>query len=356
MNYEITDKIIGKGSFSTVYLAKRNNEDIAVKVIDIKSLTAKTVEAMEDEINVINLIKDNVHPNIVAFFDIIRKNDKIYIFMEYCESGDLRRILKKPILEKYAQFYFSQLANGLRHLHRLKIIHRDIKPRNILLTGNRRVLKIADFGFSKFTDGTLHDTICGSPMYMAPEIMKRLNYNEQTDLWSVGMILYEMLYGYHPYDKCMSIPDLKNVIENEQLEIPPKNNNTNKLVSNECLTLLRLLLQKNVTNRITWNEFFDHPWLTLYKYTEPISMTSSKGSTSKYDEQLKRMSIGSILSNEDGSFKTKMANIEIINSYYGVLPNKETIAATNNDDDTSSSSSSSSNSNSDPDKAVFSME
>lgn len=165
--------------------------------------------------------------------------------MEYCDSGDLRTYLKKPIKEKWCQFFFCQLANGLKYLDKYNILHRDIKPKNILLTNKKKVLKIADFGFAKKQSKNikLHETICGSPLYMAPEIMENNKYNNQTDLWSIGMILYEMLYGFHPYESCKNIRQLLSMIDHGIIEIPPKNTQ-NKNISIECLDLLQKLLQK----------------------------------------------------------------------------------------------------------------
>lgn len=207
--------------------------------------------------------------------------------MEYCESGDLRSILKKPIKEKYAQFYFCQLANGLKYLDKHSIIHRDMKPKNILLTANRKVLKICDFGFAKKDTTqykpTLHDTICGSPLYMAPEIMNHKLYNNQTDLWSIGMILYEMLYGFHPFAQCKSLTELKDKLYTNEIIIPPIGTK-NKDVSKECIDLLTNLLQKRATTRITWKNFFDNPWVNAYNYTIPKS---------EYEKQLVSTSLGS---------------------------------------------------------------
>jgi serine/threonine-protein kinase ULK/ATG1 len=212
------------------------------------------------------IIKYDPHPNIVKCYDILKKDTDVCIILEYCDSGDLRNILKKPIKEKYAQFYFTQLVNGLKYLDKKNIIHRDIKPKNILLTDNRKLLKIADFGFAKISkNDTLNDTVCGSPLYMAPEIMKKNLYNNQTDLWSLGMILYEMLYGFHPYSKCESIPELQECIEKKKIEIPPTNT-LNRDVGADCINLLKKMLQKDASNRITWNNFFSHPWLTVYQY------------------------------------------------------------------------------------------
>lgn len=305
--YEIDkEKFIGRGSYSNVYMGRyigrrdcvmegemnvpMENEEVAIKIIDNSKLTERSREVINDEVRIIRKIKKEPHPNIVRCYDVYEEEGKIYIVMEYCESGDLREILKKPIKEKYTQFYFSQLANGLKYLDEQNIMHRDIKPRNILLTNGKRELKIADFGFAKETkENSLYETICGSPLYMAPEMMRNRIYNRQTDLWSIGMILYEMLYGCHPYQKCRDIPELREYIEKEEIEIPPRRT-ANTEVSEECLELLRKLLQKEARDRITWEDFFEHTWLGVYKYMRPTTREKNK----KYEELMQSVSLGSL--------------------------------------------------------------
>lgn len=283
---------LGRGSFSIVYIGInyldqdyiKKGDKVAIKVIKTRNLTQKAIDILEDEISIMNLIKRNPHPNIVHCYDVIRSQSEVFIIMEYCDSGDLMSIIKRPIKEKYAQFYFCQLANGLEFLDTHNIIHRDIKPKNILLTNNRRVLKIADFGLAKrISDMSLHETICGSPLYMAPEIMNNNPYNNQTDLWSIGMILYEMLYGTHPFEKCKSIPELKDQLIKTQIQIPPLDT-PNKDVSQLCISLLKKLLQKKVTQRINWDDFFKHPWVMNYQYTQQ----------NEYENKLYSVSIGSL--------------------------------------------------------------
>jgi serine/threonine protein kinase len=150
--YKNSDNFLGKGAFSKVYKGtyigrdkEFLNKEVAVKIIKTNNIKLKTLKILEDEIKIMNIIQENPHPNIVECYDVIRDDNTIYIIMEYCDSGDLRSILGKPIKEQYTKFYFSQLANGLKYLDSIKIIHRDIKPRNILLTHKRRILKICDF-------------------------------------------------------------------------------------------------------------------------------------------------------------------------------------------------------------------
>lgn len=299
-NYEFkmdNNHLLGKGSFSNVYRGKHINKDleVAVKIINLENMTIKARSIINDEVEIMESIKYKPHPNIVECYDIVIEDDMVYIIMEYCDSGNLSNIIKKPIKEEYVQLYFSQLANGLKYLQENNIVHRDIKPRNILLTNNRRILKIADFGFAKKSiDSSLYETICGSPMYMAPEIMGKQNYNKQTDLWSIGMILYEMLYGYHPYRSCKSLPEIKSAIGNDNLEIPPSNNK-NKDVSLECLNLLRKLLQKDVDNRITWSDFFNHPWINKYQYIN----TQTNKPNENYKDQICSKSMDSLISDKE---------------------------------------------------------
>ena len=305
-NYEFSrnkEKILGCGSFSTVYLGNyygqnnafiKKDTPVAIKIIKTNNIPDKAREILNDEMNIMELIKYDPHPNIVGCYDVINSQNETFIIMEYCDSGDLRGILKKPIKEKYAQFYFCQLANGLKYLDNNYIIHRDIKPKNILLTNSRRILKIADFGFAKkFKDQSLHETICGSPLYMSPEIINNNLYNNQTDLWSIGMILFEMLYGFHPYGNCKNIPELKNSVDKNIIEIPPIDTK-NKDVSENCISLLVKLLQKQAINRINWNEFFNHPWIRTFQYIAPINNKKND----EYEKQLYSTSLGSLSKDE----------------------------------------------------------
>lgn len=322
-DYEIyTDTELGSGSFSRVYLGKYigsgtryigKNKTVAVKVIDTGNLNDHALKIIEDEIEIMELIKENPHPNIVECYDTIRLNKKILIIMEYCDSGNLKTIIKKPIKEKWIQFYFSQLANGLKYLDHHNIIHRDFKPKNILLTNRRKFLKIADFGFArKSNQDSLYDTMCGSPLYMAPEIMRNNYYNKKVDLWSIGWILFEMLYGYHPGSTCKKFDQWKEKLHTMNIQIPPPNSRNNE-VSEDCLNLLRRLLQIDSKHRMTWDEFFEYPWINLY--------ATEVKKTEKYEEQIQNMSLGSLTPNNeflkgDEKYEETQRHLDIIHDYY----------------------------------------
>ena len=332
---------LGSGSFSVVYLGEyigkdnkyiKNKTKVAIKIIKTDKMTNKALDILDMEINIMGLIKENPHPNIVGCYDIIRKKNETYLILEYCDSGDLKNIMQKPIKEKFVQFYFTQLANGLKYLDKHSILHRDIKPRNILLTNNKKQLKIADFGFAKKEthNPSLYDTICGSPLYMAPEIITNKPYNNQIDLWSIGMILYELLFGSHPFEYCKNIQELKDNIYTN-IEIPPKDT-INKDISNECIDLLKRLLQPSADSRITWNEFFESPWLQTIKAQQILQTKSSplaiNQSPSSSPLQTNQLLFGNTPPNNHSVLKT--SEMIVINEYY---PEPDQASIHNTDDD-----------------------
>jgi serine/threonine-protein kinase ULK2 len=184
--------------------------------------------------------------------------------MELCDCGDLTCVMTaRPIEENVVKMYFRQLISGLQFLHGHKLIHRDIKPKNILLMDNKKVLKIADFGFAKIVrEQLIKERMCGSPLYMAPEIMNNDVYNDQSDLWSVGMILFEMLYGYHPFGDCNTLTELKMLVNTDNILVPPLDMD-HIVVSELCKDLLKKLLQRQTNLRIGWEDFFNNMWTNV---------------------------------------------------------------------------------------------
>ena len=260
-NYIYYNDKIGKGSFSRVY--KGYKVGYPDKLVAIKKIDYDTEnERLKKEIEVMKGIK---HPNIIKLYDVCYQDDSIFLILEYCIKGDFSKFLKKrPLKEEYAQKYLLQISSALNYLFNNNIIHRDLKPHNILVTDNND-LKISDFGFARyFEKNTLVDTLCGSPLYMAPEIMKNKNYTVKSDLWSVGIILYEMLTGKTPF-KVKTFYNLIRSIDNNEIIFPK-----NILISDECHDLLFKLLKKDPNQRIEWEEFFTHPWLKKFYSTESL--------------------------------------------------------------------------------------
>lgn len=279
------DKLLGKGAYSNVYLGyqvDKDNMKVAIKIINTSELHYKVFERLDEELKIMRWIKKNPHPNIIKCLDVTHNDNFVYIIMEYCENGILSTILKKPMKEKYANYYFKQLISGLQYLKDNKIIHRDIKPSNILLTNKRRILKITDFGFAKNLDDVDFELVCGSPLYMAPELIRDKKCSEGADLWSIGLILYQMLYGFHPFSHCRNIKELFDSVSNTLIEITPKEN-----ISKQAIELMDSLLKKKQSNRIKWEELFNHKWITIKpqrKYSFEDSDKAEKSDKPDKDE------------------------------------------------------------------------
>jgi serine/threonine-protein kinase ULK/ATG1 len=151
------------------------------------------------------------HPNIAKFYDVIYDNDKVYIAMEYCNGGDLAKYITKN-KKVNDHTFFHEIIEGIKYLHKNKIIHRDIKPATFLIHDNH--IKITDFGFSKILkNNELVNTFCGSPLYMAPDVLKHNKYSYNSDIWSMGVILYELITKRHPYYETQAV-DLMNRVDN----------------------------------------------------------------------------------------------------------------------------------------------
>ena len=201
-NYKII-KILGKGTFSTVKLAidRETGEKIAIKILEKNKIKSKRdFKRIERELNMVRNIN---HPNIAKVYDIKEDEDKYYIMMEYCENGELFNLIlaKRRLNEEESAYFYYQIINGLEYIHINNIIHRDLKPENLLLT-KKNILKIIDFGLSNYnTYDNLLSTPCGSPCYASPEMVSGKKYNGFTsDVWSTGIILYAMIYGYLPFE------------------------------------------------------------------------------------------------------------------------------------------------------------
>ena len=250
--YIVDKKRIGKGSFSTIYKCRHSNSD---KEYALKEIT---IDKNKNKLNIkreFEIMRKLNHENIVKIHDVIidRQLNNIYFIMDYYEYGDLSNFLnKKPLKEKFTRKYIKQLSNGLSYLLDNNILHRDLKPQNILLSKNYDI-KITDFGFATYYNkDTIINTLCGSPMYMAPEIITRNGYDYKSDLWSVGIIMYEMIHGYTPFNVHNFIDLIK--------EIKKKNIVVKINVSEECLELIYSLCKINPNERISWNNFFNHKW------------------------------------------------------------------------------------------------
>eukprot|EP01117_Protostelium_nocturnum_P007657 TRINITY_DN2747_c0_g1_i1.p1 TRINITY_DN2747_c0_g1~~TRINITY_DN2747_c0_g1_i1.p1 ORF type:complete len:1175 (-),score=465.16 TRINITY_DN2747_c0_g1_i1:90-3614(-) len=269
--YMCTGEELGSGAFSQVYRGYKKsnpNENVAIKVIDNQLLTnQKAKEYHENEKKILRILQ---HPNIVKVHDIVSKSEDnegifFYFIMEFCSGGSLEsHISGKPLPEATARRCLAQLAQALEHLYQNNIIHRDLKPGNILLTGPdicTATLKLCDFGFSRFfAPNELMQSFPLSPLYASPQLLFQRPYDPRSDLWSVGVIFYEMLTGGTLFKEVQTMDQLHKAINNQnwRISIPPE---IRQNLSSECISLVHLLLERDDTRRISWEQFFKHPFL-----------------------------------------------------------------------------------------------
>tara|TARA_B100001093_G_C26769695_1_gene989534 strand:- start:469 stop:1599 length:1131 start_codon:yes stop_codon:yes gene_type:complete len=233
---------IGFGSFSIIYRGKRFNSSRNLAVKRITKIIDKKYFKRE-----IMLMKSFSHPNILKLYDFVKNDKGLFLILEYCESGDLSQYIKNKIYT-YDDKYFYEIFNGLEYLFKNNILHRDIKPQNILITDN--TIKISDFGFAKtFEKNELITTVCGSPLYMAPEIIQNKQYNHKSDIWSLGVIIFELFTKKHPYYTTSK----KNLIKNIKSGIKI---NYNFINDQKLVKLLKEILNDNPEKRISWEELF----------------------------------------------------------------------------------------------------
>ena len=209
--YKLVKKI-GRGSFAEVFQAihQETRETVAVKAIKRRSLTRKTQENLRLEIAILSRLE---HQNIVRLLSHHESDSHVYLLLEFCAGGDLSSYIRSNnrgkeasaingLPESTVRYFGLQLASGLLFLKSRNVMHRDLKPHNLLLSerSDNARLKLADFGFARHLgEEQLAETTCGSPLYMAPEVLLRQRYSDKCDLWSAGAIIFEMASGRPPF-------------------------------------------------------------------------------------------------------------------------------------------------------------
>jgi len=254
----ILEKRIGKGSYATVWKGRDDKQElVAIKVISRQTVT-ETAQ-LRQEVEVLRKIS---HPNIVRFRDLKKSTAHFYLVLEYCAGGDLSQFLraKGRVQEETARRFLTQIASGLFVLHSSNHLHRDLKPQNILLSDCSvdPVLKLADFGFARaLPEQDMAATVCGSPLYMAPEILRHEPYDAKADLWSVGAILYELLLGRTPFCGSNPLQLLANIEKNTALSFEGVQ------LSAPGQQFLRALLVHSPSQRLSSQAFMQHPYVSL---------------------------------------------------------------------------------------------
>jgi RAC serine/threonine-protein kinase len=275
--------VIGKGSFGKVMQVKKkdNGKIYAMKVLDKKHILEHN--EVEHTLAERNILRKLHHPFLVNLNFSFQTEDKLYFILDYVNGGELFFHLQreKRFSEERVRFYCSEIVLALEHLHINGIIYRDLKPENILLTNEGHIC-LTDFGLSKEGIEKEDDrtgTFCGTPEYLAPEVLKGKGYGKAVDWWSFGSLMYEMLTGLPPFYS-QDVQEMYRKIMTDKLKFPPT-------MSEGARILIEGLLQRDPAERlrdpskIKEHAFFNNlDWNALYnKKIKPPFVPNVKGET-----------------------------------------------------------------------------
>ncbi|WKY09101.1 hypothetical protein Q1695_001897 [Nippostrongylus brasiliensis] len=253
-HYEI-GALIGQGNFSRVFYAVRRKDEkrCALKEIEKQQLRGKWF-FVENEVEILQM---SSHPNICRLVDAFKTNNKYMIVFEYAQNGDLFELIHREgrLPESDAATFTSQTASALAYLHGRKIVHRDVKPENLLLFSKKQV-RLCDFGLACTVLGTLY-RVCGTPTYCAPEILKETGYGTAVDVWSLGVLLHVMLVGFAPFRSTERSRLFRLITQGKlHFDLPEW-----KGVSSKARDLLSRLMCVSPGRRPAANEIGSHPWI-----------------------------------------------------------------------------------------------
>ncbi|KAL4475683.1 hypothetical protein ABPG73_010738 [Tetrahymena malaccensis] len=259
-NYKFSiNYCLGQGEYGKVFqgVNKITNEDVAIKQIDQRMVQQDQYikQSLQREIEALKKIK---HPNVIELKDVYYSDNYIYIIQEFCQDGELKQYIQTiqksnmPFdeYEKICLEIAYQITQGMQTVHRMDIIHRDLKPQNILV--HNKKIKIIDFGFCKSFDNQAHmiKSAVGSPYYMSPQILSKIPYTYKTDIWSFGMIFYELVFKKLPY-YANSEAELLGYIQNQPIQYDQL----------KCGPVSKEVLQKsliiNEKDRASWDDLYE---------------------------------------------------------------------------------------------------
>ncbi|KAI9478414.1 MAG: kinase-like domain-containing protein [Benjaminiella poitrasii] len=250
-NYTFSE-VLGSGSFGSVKRAIRisDNKEVAIKVIPKKNVK-NHFDMVKDEVAVLQSLN---HPNVIGFYDY---------FESSATGGELfeRLFERGKFTEKDAVLIIKSVLTGLKYLHRNNIVHRDMKPENLLFKtpDSDADLVICDFGIAKFTSqATVLETVCGSPGYVAPEVLLQKGYGSAIDMWAVGVITYTLLCGYQPFQAEDQV-ELIDEITHARYDFHER---YWKNISVDAKEFIRALLVLDDKKRLTATEAMNHKWMT----------------------------------------------------------------------------------------------
>ncbi|ABO99991.1 predicted protein, partial [Ostreococcus lucimarinus CCE9901] len=245
---------VGEGSFGKVFQARQrySGRACAMKFIPKHGKSERDLVSLRSEIDIMKTLD---HPNVIKMLDAFETNMEFVVVMEFAQ-GVLYDVLEHDarLPEKEVRMIARQLVDALYYLHSNRVIHRDLKPQNILI-GTDRCVKVCDFGLARSMSKSslVMTSIKGTPLYMAPELVQEQPYDHAVDLWSVGVILYELFVGQPPF-YTTSIYTLIQKIVKEDVKWPDT-------MSPSFKSFLQGLLNKKPQQRLNWPSVLDHPFV-----------------------------------------------------------------------------------------------
>uniref|UniRef100_A0A672FFW9 Serine/threonine-protein kinase DCLK2 n=1 Tax=Salarias fasciatus TaxID=181472 RepID=A0A672FFW9_SALFA len=270
-------KVIGDGNFAVVKdcVERSTGKEFALKIIDKAKCSGKE-HLIESEVAVLRRVK---HPNIIMLIEEVDTPTELYLVMELVKGGDLFDAITSSAkyTERDASIMVYNLAGALKYLHSMSIVHRDIKPENLLVfeyPDGTKSLKLGDFGLATVVEGPLY-TVCGTPTYVAPEIIAESGYGLKVDIWAAGVITYILLCGFPPFRSDNNLQeDLFDQILLGRLDFPsPYWDN----ITDSAKELIGKMLQVNVEARYTAQDVLSHPWVTDDAVTDNNMKTEVTG-------------------------------------------------------------------------------
>ena len=264
----VLERELGRGQFGVVFRCRHrpSNEIYALKMILKQMITTPNQKAnLKTEVTIMHQVR---HPNVMHLYDFIESKNAYYLIIDFCDGGDLYTFIRKQprgyLEEPEAISLFGQIRDGFAELRRQKVMHRDIKSENFFFK-NGKIL-IGDFGLAKQGKDTAISLV-GSPELMAPEVLRgdiqdEVTYDSKADLWSLGCLFFEMLFGDAPFKWSSTYKMLSeiNLYSGKNLRVP-------RQVSAEAKDLLMGLLTENASQRLDWNAFFSHP---IFSSAQPL--------------------------------------------------------------------------------------
>ncbi|XP_067002226.1 testis-specific serine/threonine-protein kinase 4-like [Anabrus simplex] len=268
-------RTIGSGSYATVKVARSERHDCHVAVKIVSKFQAPSDYLKKFLPREIEVVKGLKHPNLIRFLQAIETTHRVYIVMEFAENGSLLDIIRRDsfIDEIRGRRWFRQLVDGVEYCHERGVVHRDIKCENLLMDSNYNI-KLSDFGFArghmrpKNGVAPLSETFCGSYAYASPEILRGVPYQPQlSDIWSMGVVLYAIVYGRLPFDDTNYNQLLKQVQSKVTFPKEPK-------VSSACKSLITRILAP-ARSRLRITAIRNDPWLLVAADTATSSSTDN---------------------------------------------------------------------------------